>query len=74
MKTFKQIDKMWQDYCDMSTVELENSITIAYTPSEVDKHKVEIFCNNKYISMSTAEARLLAETLLTLTSDEEIQE
>lgn len=72
MKTFKQIDEVWEAYCKMTDVEVGQRIAISYNPSEITEHRVEIFCNGKSISISTEEARLLAEKLYYLTFDEEI--
>jgi predicted acyltransferase (DUF342 family) len=71
MKTFKEIDMLWESYCNASTINLGN-MEIQYNTCELDKHKVEILVGDKSIRLSKEEARLLAEKLTALTSDKEM--
>jgi len=71
MKTFKQIDMLWQAYCEASTISL-GDVEIQYNSCELDKYKVEILVGDKSICLSKDQARRLAEKLYYLTFDEEI--
>ena len=69
MKTFKEIEQVWQSYCKESSIEVSETITVGYNPSEFDEHKVEILDNSGSITMSIEEAKMLGEKLVALTSD-----
>jgi hypothetical protein len=71
MKTFNQIDQVWEAYCKMTDVEVSDSISISYNPSELDKYKVEISDAKHSIHLSKKEAWLLAKKLVELTWDED---
>ena len=71
MKTFKQVDEVWQAYCKMTDVEVSDSISISYNPTELDKYKVEISDAKHSIYLSKKEAWLLARKLVELTWDED---
>jgi hypothetical protein len=70
LKTFNQIDQVWEAYCEMTDVEIGQRIRIEYNPSEFSDHKVRIFCNGDHIYISKWEAKMLAEKLYYLTFDE----
>jgi len=74
MKTFKQIDEVWEAYCKMTDVEIGQRVRIEYNPSEFSDHKVRIFCNGDHIYISKWEAKMLAEKLYYLTFDEQTPE
>ena len=71
MKTFKQIDQVWEAYCKMVDVDVSDNISISYNPSELDKYKVEISDVKHSIYLSKQEAWLLAKKLVELTWDED---
>jgi len=70
MKTFKQIDQVWEAYCKMVDIDVSDTLTISYNPSELDKYKVEISDAKHSINLSKEDAKLLAEKLYYLTFDE----
>jgi hypothetical protein len=72
MKTFKQIDEVWEAYCKMTDVEVSDTLTVSYNPSELDKYKVEISDVRHSIYLSKQEAWLLAKKLVELTWDEDV--
>ena len=74
LKTFKQIDEVWEAYCKMTDVEIGQRIRVEYNPSEFSDHKVRIFCNGDHIYISKWEAKMLAEKLYYLTFDEQTPE
>jgi len=71
VKTFNQIDKVWEAYCKMTDVEVSDNISISYNPTELDKYKVEISDVRHSIYLSKKEAWLLAKKLVELTWDED---
>ena len=71
MKTFKQIDKVWESYCKMVDIDVSDSISISYNPTELDRYKVEISDVRHSIYLSKKEAWLLAKKLVELTWDED---
>jgi hypothetical protein len=70
LKTFNQIDQVWEAYCEMTDVEVSDSISISYNPSELDRYKVEISDAKHSINLSKEDAKLLAEKLYYLTFDD----
>lgn len=71
MKTFKQIDQVWEAYCKMSDIKVTEDISISYSSSEVEGYEVQVQAHDQSIYLSKEEARLLAEKLYYLTFDED---
>jgi len=71
MKTFKQIDQVWEAYCKMTSIDVTEDIHLSYSSSEVEGYQVEIGAHDNSIYLSKKEAWLLAKKLVELTWDED---